>query len=272
VPLPRGGTVRTTAQGGVGKMVLLAEMVLRLSRRGGRAVYVRWDERFYRVADGDREQREMGIDQVSTLVLGRMSGSTADRERTVLDGLAVAERLRDEGSGRDVLLLVDAPPTGELPLDQVRSRIGVRDRGSITLLVFELLLPNTGYAAAPLTGSGWDAQLVFDRALAKRTIYPALDVLQCASALLSDGRVSAEHARIAARVRDLLRDDPESRRAEQLRQFQSQPFFGAEPWTARPGNIVSLTDALAGYQAILDGAADELSDRDLLFAGALRKT
>ena len=74
-PLPRGGTIRTTARGGVGKMVLLAELVERLARRGGRAVYVRWQERFDRQDDAGREQMEAGIDSVSELIVGRMDGA-----------------------------------------------------------------------------------------------------------------------------------------------------------------------------------------------------
>ena len=78
-PLPRGGSIRTTAQGGVGKMVLLAELVERLARRGGRAVFVRWQERFYRPDDAIREQMEAGIDTVSELVLGRINGAAEER-------------------------------------------------------------------------------------------------------------------------------------------------------------------------------------------------
>src|SRR5207247_564221 len=82
-PLRAGCTIRTTAQGGVGKMVLLAEMVHRLARRGGRAVYVRWQERFYRPDEASREQMEAGIDSVSELVLGHMQASGAEREHTL---------------------------------------------------------------------------------------------------------------------------------------------------------------------------------------------
>ena len=59
-PLPRGGTIRTSAQGGAGKMVLLAEIVHRLARRsGGRAVYVGWSERFYRPEEASRSPARM---------------------------------------------------------------------------------------------------------------------------------------------------------------------------------------------------------------------
>jgi F-type H+/Na+-transporting ATPase subunit beta len=269
-PLPRGGAIRTTAQGGVGKMVLLAEMVHRLARRGGRAVYVRWHERYYRPEDASRELMEAGIDNVSELVLGRMQTSAQRREQTLLRGLERAEALRDEGPGRDVLLLVDAPPTGDLPLEAVRRRIGVRGKGSITLLAFDLLLPNTKYARAAVDDAEWDVQIVFDRNLARRTIYPAVDTVASWSRLLEDGRVSTAHVEIAREVRNLVaQGEAAATRTARIIQFQSQPFFVAEPWTARPGAFVALDVALNGYRAICNGEADALSARELLYAGAL---
>jgi F-type H+/Na+-transporting ATPase subunit beta len=267
-PLPRGGTIRTTAQGGVGKMVLLAEMVHRLARRGGRAVFVRWHERFYRAEDAVREQMEAGIDQVSELVLGHMDAT--GRIDTLQRAVERAEALREENGGRDVLLLVDAPPEGELPLANLRDRVGVHGKGSITLLAFDLLLPNTGYARAPVDDAEWDVQLVFDRALAKRGVYPAVDPVASRSRLLDDGRVPPEHAAIARDVRELLRNasDAHSIRAQRVIEFQSQPFYVAEPWTARPGAFVPVDAALAGYRAILTGAADAFEEGALLYAGA----
>jgi F-type H+/Na+-transporting ATPase subunit beta len=58
-------------------------------------------------------------------------------------------------------------------------------------------------------------------------------------------------------------------RVERATWFQSQPFFVAEPWTARPGAYVPLQAALAGYRAIVQGDADPLSERDLLWTGVL---
>jgi len=168
-----------------------------------------------------------------------MHAPTSVRERTLLNGLERAEGLRDEGAGRDVVLLIDAPPTGDLSLEVVRRQIGMRSKGSITLLVFELLLPNTGYARAAVDDTGWDAQIVFDRQLAKDGTYPAVDAPGSWSRLLEDGRTSAEHVAIAREVRDLLASDSGTR-AQRAVQFQSQPFFVAEPWTARPGAFVPI--------------------------------
>ena len=64
-------------------------------------------------------------------------------------------------------------------------------------------------------------------------------------------------------------DSTQSRRVKAAIEFQSQPFFVAEPWTARPGTFVSLERALVGYSAIVKGAADSFSEGALMYAGAL---
>ena len=141
------------------------------------------------------------------------------------------------------------------------------------MLVFDLLLPNTGDVRGAVDDAEWDVQLDFDRELARRSIFPAVDIRQSWSRLLTDGRVSPDHAAVAAEVRTLLdAGDSLAVRAERATQFQSQPFFVAEPWTARPtGAYVPVEVALAGYQAIVQGAADVLGEQDLLWTGALTR-
>jgi F-type H+-transporting ATPase subunit beta len=116
----------------------------------------------------------------------------------------------------------------------------------------------------------WDVQLVFDRGVAKRGVYPAIDPVASRSQLVENGRVPPEHAATARAVRDLLRnpEEADSTRAQRAIEFQSQPFYVAEPWTARPGAFVPVDAAVAGYRAILTGAADALDEGALLYAGA----
>ena len=122
-----------------------------------------------------------------------------------------------------------------------------------------------------MDGAEWDVQIVFDLGLAKRTVYPAVDAIASWSPVLEDGRVSVEHADVAREVRRLIAaDGSEGDRAARVRRFQSQPFFIAEPWSARPGAFVRLDVALRGYRAILEGAGDAPGERELLHTGALR--
>jgi RNA polymerase sigma factor (sigma-70 family) len=280
-PLSRGGTARLSARGGVGLMVLLAELSRRLAHRGGRVVVVRWQERFYRVEDALRELRELGTDDISTMVLGRLADPTERREQALLTGWNVAEALRDDG--RDVLLIVDVPPAGLPELESLRARhLAAVGPGSITLLVFDLVLPNTGFES-PATATGdWDAYITFDLELARRGLFPAIDPLASTSRLLRDGIVHPQHARVAAQVRAMLEWSraehaaaplaPEalSTRARRLEHYQTQPFFVAEPWTALPGESVAFDDTLADYSALVDGAADAVPEETLRYIGRWR--
>jgi RNA polymerase sigma-70 factor (ECF subfamily) len=120
------------------------------------------------------------------------------------------------------------------------------------------------------------------RERAKAKLYPCIDVLTSRSRLFGTNAVSAEHARIADRVREALAamwgdsafanastTDVQLARARKLQNFFGQPFFFAEPWTKRPGSYVSLADALDGCRAILDGECDDLPVEAFYFEGSL---
>src|SRR5260221_5341765 len=280
-PLSRGGSAWLSASGGVGLMVLFAELSRRLARRGGRVVFVRWQERFYRVEDALRELRELGTDDITTMVVGRLADPGERREQALLTGWSVAEAFGAEG--RDVLLIVDVPPAGLPELESLRTRLPAADGpGSITLLVFDLVLLSTGFESPVMVPDDWDAYIVFDLQLARRGLFPAMDPLASTSRLLRDGLVDSQHARVAGQVRPRLERSrgehgdgplsPEalSTRARRLELFQTQPFFVAEPWTARPGESVPFEDTLAGYSALADGAADTLPEDAPRYVGRLR--
>jgi F0F1-type ATP synthase beta subunit len=127
-----------------------------------------------------------------------------------------------------------------------------------------------------------DTVVHLSRERAKAKLYPCVDALTSRSDLFAAKGVSAEHARIAQRVRQALTalwadngfanaDSPEVAfaRARKLQNFFGQPFFYAEPWTKRPGSHVSLADALAGCRAILDGECDDLPVAAFYFEGSL---
>jgi RNA polymerase sigma factor (sigma-70 family) len=282
-PLSRGGTARLSARGGVGMMVLLAELSRRLARRGGRTVVVRWQERFSRVEDALREFRELGTDEISAMILGRLADPTERREQALLTGWNVAEAFRDDG--RDVLLIIDVPPAGLPELDALRARhLSAVGPGSITLLVFDLVLPNTGFESPSTAPGDWDAYISFDLQLARRGLFPAIDPLASTSRLLRDALVDPQHAQIATQVRTMLEwsrtEHPDTRlapdvlstRARRLELFQTQPFFVAEPWTALPGESVAFDDTLAEYGALVDGAADAVPEETLRYLGRWRPT
>jgi F-type H+-transporting ATPase subunit beta len=127
-----------------------------------------------------------------------------------------------------------------------------------------------------------DSILHISRERIKSKLYPGIDVLTSRSALFETDAISAEHARIAERVKAALSlmwadndfanfdtTDVVLARARKLQNFFGQPFFYAEPWTKRPGSYVSLADALEGCRAILDGECDDLSVNAFYFEGSL---
>ncbi len=282
-PLTRGGAAWLSARGGVGLMVLFAELSQRLAHRGGRVVFVRWQERFYRVDDALRELRELGTHDITTMVVGRLADPSERREQALLTGWSVAEAFGAEG--RDVLLIVDVPPAGLPELESLRTRLRAPvGPGSITLLVFDLVLPSTGFESPVVVPGDWDAYVAFDLELARRGMFPAMDPLASTSRLLRDDLVDPQHARVAQQVRALLestraehgdgRPGPEalSTRARRVELFQTQPFFVAEPWTGRPGESVPFEDTLTDYSALVDGAADTMPEESLRYVGRWQPT
>src|ERR1700716_2260690 len=111
-----------------------------------------------------------------------------------------------------------------------------------------------------------------------------MDPLASTSRLLRDGLVNPQHARVAGQVRTLLESSraehgdgplgPEalSTRTRRLELFQTQPFFVAEPWTARPGESVPFEDTLADFSVLVDGAADTLPEEARRYVGRGRPT
>ena len=200
-----------------------------------------------------------------------------------MTGWSLAEAFGAEG--RDVLLIVDVPPAGLTELESLRTRLRAAvGPGSITLLVFDLVLPSTGFESPVVVPTDWDAYIAFDLQLARRGLFPAIDPLASTSRLLRDGLVDPRHARIAGQVRALLArsraehgDGPLntealSTRTRRLELFQTQPFVVTEPWTARPGESVPFEDTLADYSALVDGAADTLPEEALRYVGRWRPT
>jgi F-type H+-transporting ATPase subunit beta len=253
-PIRRGGTVLVHAGFGVGKLVLLGELTHRVARRGGHSVYVSWRQRYYRPDDAMHEMREMGVADFCTFLVGDLT----DPLPTLQRGLDATAQLRSEG--RDVLLFVDQATSQPLALEP----LAPTSEGSLTIVSYDLEPPN----GTPQAGD-FDTIISFSADLAKASIYPAVDPLASSSNLFETGELEAEHVRTALAARDALRAGGE--RGRRLQLFQSQPFFVAEPWTAKPGLVVPLRESLASYAALLDGAFHQLSDQQLLYAGAIVK-
>jgi RNA polymerase sigma factor (sigma-70 family) len=124
-------------------------------------------------------------------------------------------------------------------------------------------------AAQPFVG----ASVFMSRQLAEGGIYPAVDVRRSSSRLLDPAFIGADHFEVAQRVLAALAhvDAPNAlgARARRIRNFLSQPFFVAEPYTKRPGTFVPLRETLGGFKGLLSGAYDKFPEEAFLMRGSL---
>lgn len=275
-PLPRNGAVTMIAEPGVGKLVVLSELIYNVTtHQGGCAVLVALEEQTVGSHELVRDFREYGVLAQTAIVLGKRAASEADQERLALAGLTIAEAFAAQG--RQVVLAIEA----EAVSAAARERMLVRHNGNSTGGITALLLCEPDETSQEIMEGAFDGRLSFNRALAKEQIYPAIDPLASTSRLLAEGHVSQEHVQVASQARQLLEraehmaagkepaDAQIQARARRLQLFQSQPFFVAEPYTARPAVYVPLAETVRGYQAIVQGQYDALPEEAFRFIGTI---
>ena len=313
-PIPRGGNTGLFGGAGVGKTVLMMELMHNtVHRHHGATVFAGIGER-------SREARELWIEMAdaqvlpnAVLVFGQMNETPGVRFRTALAALTIAESFRDD-TGQDVLLFMDNvfrfvqagnevsgmlgrppsrmgyQPTLEADVASLEERIASTTRASITSVqaVYVPADDITDPAVAELFNH-LDAFMVLSREAAAEGLYPAVDPLRSTSSLLQPEVVGVRHASLAAQARRVLAKYEELRdiialmgvdelsaedrravsRARRLRRFLTQPLSVTEPFTGQPGAYVSTEDTLAGCEAILSGACDDVDEAALYMGGTL---
>jgi F-type H+-transporting ATPase subunit beta len=281
-PLLRGGIFSLVAGAGVGKTVLMEELVQRVAtRQGGCAVLASLDDDGFTKNDVIAEFRSSGVERYVAAVLGQRDEPAGNVERVGLLGLALAEDLCRHG--REVLLFLDELVVTPATVD----RLLARQHGATAALTILILQHKTPAERAPAGALGTllrdgDGRIVFNRALGQQNIWPAIDPLQSSSRLLSERLVSAEHMRVAGEARELLRrtdvvggageaNDPLHGRARRILFFQAQPFVVAEPYTAVPGEYVPLADTIRGFGELVAGKHDTLPEDAIRFVGAIEQ-
>jgi F-type H+-transporting ATPase subunit beta len=269
-----------TAVPGVGLIVVSFELIQRVAtRHGGRAVIACLDDQPYSMEEMFADLRSSGIENHTAVTAGQPGDALETKERLALKGLTLAEYFCDQG--RETLLFLDE----ELITTGTIERLRGRRRGSVgalTLFVWSVKSPETsGTNSSPLA-LDVDGGLVFSRALAKRSVWPAIDSLASTSRLLDERFVGAEHVRVARAAQDLLRrygdteiggaagDDPRLRgRAQRVLLFQGQPFFVAETFTGLPGENVPVAETVHGFGKLVDGLHDDVPEEAFRFVGTL---
>lgn len=229
VPFPRGGKIGLFGGAGVGKTVLLMELIHNVAKaHGGISVFAGVGERTREGNDLWLEMKHSGVINRTILVFGQMNEPPGARLRVGLTALTMAEYWRDV-KGMDVLLFIDNifrfaqagtevssllgrmpsavgyQPTLGTEMAQLEERITTTKRGSITSVQAIYVPADDITDPAPATTfAHLDGTIVLERRLFERAIYPAVDPLASTSRILDPRFVGEEHFRIAREVQRIL--------------------------------------------------------------------
>ncbi|MBN1879675.1 F0F1 ATP synthase subunit beta [bacterium] len=313
-PLERGGKAGLFGGAGVGKTVLLTEMIHNMiGHEEGVSIFCGIGERCREGEELYREMKEAGVLPNMVMVFGQMNEPPGSRFRVGHAALTMAEYFRDD-EHRDVLLLVDNifryiqagmevsglmgqmpsrlgyQPTMGTELSQLEERIANTDTGAITSIQ-AVYVPADDLTdpAAVHTFSHLSASIVLSRKRASEGLYPAIDLLQSNSKMVTPGIVGERHYLLAHDIRRTLaqyenlkdiiamlgmeqlasQDRAVVARARRLERFLTQPFFATEQFSGIKGKLVNLEDALEGCERILNDEFEDYPESALYMIGAI---
>lgn len=228
-PYVKGGKIGLFGGAGVGKTVLIQELIRNIAyEHGGYSVFAGVGERTREGKDLLDEMTESGVIDKTSLVFGQMNEPPGARMRIALTGLTVAEYFRDI-QGQDVLLFIDNifrftqagsevsallgrmpsavgyQPTLATEMGKMQERITSTDKGSITSVQAVYVPADDLTDPAPATTfAHLDATTVLDRSISEKGIYPAVDPLESTSRILDPLVVGEDHYNIARGVQEVL--------------------------------------------------------------------
>jgi F-type H+/Na+-transporting ATPase subunit beta len=229
IPFPKGGKMGLFGGAGVGKTVILMEMINNIAKQhGGKSVFAGVGERTREGNDLYHEMISAGVIDKAALIYGQMNEPPGARARVALTALTVAEYFRDE-EGEDVLLFIDNifrftqagsevsallgrmpsavgyQPTLGTDLGELQERITSTNKGSITSVQAVYVPADDLTDPAPATTfSHLDGTLVLSRQIAELGIYPAVDPLDSTSRILDPNVLGIEHYSTARQVQQVL--------------------------------------------------------------------
>jgi len=319
-PYRKGGKIGLFGGAGVGKTVLILELINNVAKaHGGVSCFAGVGERtregndlFLEMSESKLETGEPVISKTA-LVFGQMNEPPGARARVALSALTCAEYFRDE-EGQDVILFVDNifrftqagsevsallgripsavgyQPTLSTEMGALQERITSTTKGSVTSVQAIYVPADDLTDPAPATAfAHLDATTVLSRAISELGIYPAVDPLDSTSTMLDPQIVGDRHYSVARRVQQTLQrykdlqdiiailgmdelsedDKLVVSRARKIQKFLSQPFFVAAQFTGLTGKLVSLKDTIAGFEEILEGKLDDISEQDFYMVGGI---
>lgn len=313
-PIQRGGKAGLFGGAGVGKTVLIMELIRNIAAKyQGISIFCGIGERCREAEELYREINEAGVLENTLMVFGQMNEAPGARFRVGHTALTMAEYFRD-AERKDVLLLIDNifrfiqagaevsglmgkitsrmgyQPTLGSELAELEERISSTKNGAITS-VQAVYVPADDFTdpAVVHTFAHLSSFIVLSRERSSHGFYPAIDLLESGSKMLSEKVVGKRHYRVAQKVKETLAHyeelkdiismlgleelSPEDqllvKRARRLERFFTQPFGVTEAFTGKEGVIVSLEDALSGCEAILSDAFPKATEQDFYMIGSI---
>ena len=304
-PYAKGGKIGLFGGAGVGKTVLIQELIRNIAtEHGGYSIFTGVGERTREGNDLWREMTESGVIEKTALVFGQMNEPPGARMRVALTGLTMAEYFRDR-EHQNVLLFIDnifryvqagsevSALMGRLPsavgyqptlaneMGALQERITSTKNGSSTSVQAVYVPADDLTDPAPATTfAHLDATTVLSRKIVEQGIYPAVDPLESTSRVLEPDVVGQRHYDVARKTQEVLQRYRELQdiiailgmeelgdedklvvsRARKIQRFFSQPFFVAQAFTGKEGRYVAVEDTVKGFEAILGGELDQVSE------------
>lgn len=313
-PLRKGYKMGLLGGAGVGKTVLIKELINNVYKKfNSNAIFIGVGERS---REGKELYDEMKADDLldkMSMVFGQMGDTPCSRSKAVYSGLTLAEYLRDE-KGQDVLLFIDNiyrfiqakseistelkripiengyPTTMASDISEVEERINSTETGSITSFQ-AIYIPAddiTDEAVQSIT-THLDGQIVLDRKVAEKGIYPAINVFKSTSKAVDPEKVGERHYNLVQEtlrylsryeeieeiiavlgIDELSEEDKNVfYRSRKLRNYFTQPLFVSENYTGIKGVMVDIKDTLQDVEDILNGEYDDVDEEKLLYRGKL---
>ena len=271
-PYAKGGKIGLFGGAGVGKTVLIQELIRNIAtEHGGYSIFTGVGERSREGNDLWTEMKASGVLDKTALVFGQMNEPPGARMRVAETGLTMAEYFRDE-QHQNVLLFID-------------NIFRFTQAGSAVYVPADDLTD----PAPATTFAHLDATTVLSRKIVEQGIYPAVDPLESSSRILEADVVGEEHYEVANKVIAILQkykelqdiiailgmeelsdeDKATVMRARKIQRFLSQPFFVAETFTGIPGKYVPLKETIRGFKMIIDGEMDEYPESAFFNVGTI---